>query len=1126
MTATLFPPGNSPFDLKPMGLPGSTQEISSVTLSTSSGLAFINIVVFSDPPTNPPTGPSTPVKVELNNISGGAGPATGFQTLTFDSGGGFSSINTTGLQPDGVTPLQISARYRPHPSGAVGVFQVELAAGSTGFPLDGSGWQIQFTNQDALEYFFTVLVDGADTTQPWLGLPPNPIDFGQASALMPLTIDGVSGSFVAPKKLVTGVIYDLDVPIYNYGTAPLVISIASDVTVSEFILKAASITIAPGSFDYLTVQYKDASSPATSGQHGTVGSPRAFSVPTADTVHVSNIGFFATTGSVEVVLLLDASGSMGSQADPGADPTTRWEQLSSPGAGAGLIVTNLRQFAAGQGFWGAALYPDPTNPSTFGRIIQPRAPITSSISLDLSAFSPNGGTPMGGAGGGVETAMGKRISGGGQFDFGLFLGPANASDTAGKTARDFNHRWLILMSDGAHNTPTEPDSPTADTTFDPAVFADSYYTTDKRVQVITIAFGTPGQEQVDYTRLDHIATNSTPSGSTPHALIGDPVANPSGFITSMLKALTSGLGLSFASDPEAVLLSTASENRHQTIVSDYDSKVSFVVSCGTLTEGSLLHVELITPNGERVTPSNSAQFGIVFTSGALHRSYFADETALTNSSPPRRGTWIIVVSREDPIEIEIAAPGKLKAAAGQPTLRYAYHTLVDSKLSLVVGAGAQAHYAGDPIDVFAALTINGRPLTNALVTAQLLQPGQSVDNWLAGQQVTDAEYAAALASLGGMPDVQALMIKTLALKQKGIVFPGFDAGGTQLLQPDPSGIYAARYSATKVPGNYQFYVTAIGTDPSGNILRREHLQQVRVGVLADPVWSLVDLSFSQIGGQVQATLRFWPRDRYGNVVLVDPAVNSTIRVIANGATVVGKLQGKGDGSYVQALTYPTGTQPTIGITVGGHNVVTGLGLPNLSTMRFVDEVVSFKPGSQFASGANHHVDPSKALGNVSLKPLTDFVSLGGHGVATFDIKGSLITGKRVTVYVAPDTDLRSYSVEVLPVWPTASWIEIGRSAGVTQTFSLVPRKLPPGGARDDDDAFLEIKGSILDTHFDIDIDLDLPGKLGRVGDWLHRLGHKGLKAIRVVDLSGRTINRDGTPSNTPGVSVLGIGFSD
>ena len=852
------------------------------------------------------------------------------------------------------------------------------------------------------------------------------------------------------------------VPVGNYGTAhggpDGERAVSPTAATHGFTLSGIPLTVNPESEGQVTLAFTP-----TATQSGAASNATPFTLTTTDTTatHPTKVSAFASVGSYEFVLVLDMSGSMGYDGDgnnpnPPTDPS-RWSLLQDA---ATTVLQHIGNFASTSGYYGAVVYPAP-NPSNApnppnAQVIpgaghknptsaSPNPTISTGASITWTGLTPTNGTPMAGTGtspgvtanlGGIYMAMGDP-GGSPSGDCGLFI--ANTSAAADAAAFANNHRWMILMSDGASNIGDDPSTLPA-----------SYYN-DRHVQAITVAFGVPGAGQVDVAPLQAVATNSTgiALGSPNSTYLGaNPDGSPSDNLPSVfMKATTRGLGLSFGSDPSAVLAVGAPPNRHRVVVTEYDTKASFFVCCSDFEQGKALAVELITPAGEVVTPTTAASFGLTYSATQLSRTYFAGPSALApQGATARYGTWTLVVGstagNAPTVNITVAP----SAVASRIALAYAYQLIVDSGLSLYLGSGAGAHYAGDPITVDAYLTAHGRPISGAQVSVQVSGSGLGFDNWLAAQPLTAAEDAAALAALGTMHDYRSQFVKARALQAKGITYPGGTTSAGQPLTYVPkAGTYQASFGSTDQPATFQFLVTATGQDSLGNLYQRQQTETIVIRVQPTEASTIVEITYQVVGAQMQATMRFWPKDDFGNVFLVDPTISQAVKVLLQGgASLSGPLKDNYDGSYTQLFTYPVAATPIVTIEILGNAVVPKLLLPNFGGMLFVDQVVSYTKGREAKAGINAHTDATQALGDPSKRPLTSFVSLGGLGSGTFDVKGKTIQAREVTVFVIPDTSLRAYAVDVLPVQAGVGWVEVGRSVGVTQTFSLVPGS---GGCR-------------------------------------------------------------------------------
>jgi hypothetical protein len=155
-------------------------------------------------------------------------------------------------------------------------------------------------------------------------------------------------------------------------------------------------------------------------------------------------------------------------------------------------------------------------------------------------------------------------------------------------------------------------------------------------------------------------------------------------------------------------------------------------------------------------------------------------------------------------------------------------------------------------------------------------------------------------------------------------------------------------------------------------------------------------------------------------------------------------------------------------------------LEPVGDLHFVDKVYRFTVGAEAAPGANQHTNPDACLGDFTKKATPGFVSLGAGGSLVVGFSGHYAVddgrGNGITVFIDPDQPLRAYSVDAHHGDDDDGWFEIGQSPGVTQTFSLRRHNRLPTA-----------------------------------------------RAVRIRDRSGQIRNPDGTPSASPGVSVMAVG---
>ena len=973
---------------------------------TNLDLMVIRLVKLGTAPCVPPTGLAPEIRLKADT--------------------GDAALLTTGMttvirnQPGAAGDEVANARLDVEPDGVYRV-RVFVFGGTAGIPAVGA-WQIQLRNPDADPRRFTWVVadTDADSRQPWIDVPTA------------TTFDVLTGQ-TAPRQL----------QVANLGTGPLTVSDAvGSSPAAGFTVTAVPPAINPNACADVELSFAGGTAPGQTagGLTYTVGSNDT----TAQTVagHNRRVALSATTRAVEIMLLLDASGSMGAKPDGGtaiAATDSRWSKMITA---ANQFLDLIAAFGISSGRFGVARFPDPAGCPTSQDIRTATEITLANVNATKIALSTNvkgNRTPMGHGIG--------RVIGTTPTSFGYFQSSA--------AAQQFNRRWLVLMSDGDENcTPPLASS-----------FNGSYPL--KKVSVISVGFGDPGASVYapNHALLTSIATAS-PNGRFLDAGADDAGL---GLAKAFRAAVTQGLTLDPTTDPIVTLTAGQREIRRAVQISAFESKAAFVVNWGTSDPGRV-RVEVITPNCELITPAVAqADPNIELATDNRYRIYSFDADYLSNRADPTRpryGEWTLIASADG-------------LTAGQQE-KIDYEVIFQSRLKMDLDFSRVSYDAGDPIVLAATLTVDGQPLRNADVTARLEAPGQFAGNWLARSNVTAGELKAARAKLTA--DANGLTAKVLALRDKGQVFTKASQVRTiRLEDPDGVGVYRATVPETSTPGTYAFYVTATGTTPDGtSTYRREKRVTTLVTVRPDPDFTIWDVLYRvvTIGGRrvLVGDVRVFPRDRFGNVVLIDPRVTTSLGLTVSGAEFVKPMVGNLDGSYTRRLQFVGEEVPQVALTLDDEPVVRGRAIPAVGQYVFADSVLEFRPGRD-SERFNKHVDSKRVLGPIAEKGRNDFVSLGAFGSLAVGVKERLIAGRAaddILVVVSPDEELRPYRVEALAT--KERWVSIGDSPGVTQTFSL------------------------------------------------RKAGLKTTTAIRVVDKSGRTRAGDLRQTATPGVSVVGVGF--
>ena len=959
---------------------------------------------------------------------------------------------------------------RKHSPDGDNVYLVKVFVNDTG----GITWQMRIKNNDGAARNFTWVIadslDGVDgggnhvgSRQPWIDAPT------------PLNFDVLTPQSPAPR---------LTVPVANKGTGPLNITnaVGSDAGSPDFKVGEVPGPIAPNNSGDLKIDFIP---PATAGQVNA-----NFDISTDDTTaqtaagHNRRIALQGVARRLEIALLLDDSGSMSWEPDgdpiPPGVPPSRFSSLASA---ATEFLDLLGAFGENRGTFGVARFPatNPADPLTFDVVTPTTIPGDMTTAKNtINAMVPFfAGTPMGDA---INRA----------------LTPTANYFTTDPTGVDLNRRWIILMTDGAENSSVHNSLEFIAPAFG-GTAAPGASLADKKIRVFAVGYGVVGKAEVNYALLEQIAAGSLGGGDKRQ--VESSGLSATQLAAAFRDAIKSGVvPVTSPTDPSGRLTTSRPEARHQVIITPYDTKAVFVLHWNT-EDAKRMKLQLLTPTCDLITPESAGE-GFVggeigFSGASRYQIYRISNDYLRNTSnpsSPRHGVWTLVVS-SDQLGGIIIEGGDVIASHVEDSETYEFDVIVESRLQMDVSLNRASYFAGDPIGVTAIVTLDGKPITQAAVSLSVTAPNEAVNNFLAAVNITADEFREAQEEIFRLTnrDTNSLFIKAHAARKKGISFGGSTGKSSiTMTDPDHRGAFSATFNQTSTPGTYVLYVTAVGTTEDGATFRREKRVQTSVEVRPEPQFTLFDIVYRQIIEDERtiniADVRTILRDRFNNVFVDNSAgdpIGVTLKV--KGGEFTGPLVNNLDGSYFRSVRFKPGVTPAISLDVRGEKIVTPQKLTPVDQLHYVDRVAAFKLGGEAEKGANKHTDPKAALGDIRLKKPDEFVSLGAFGSLVVEIKGHVIEAQGdddITVFVRPDDSLRSYLVEALPFGKPPhkqshgrkkTWVALGTSPGVTQSFSL------------------------------------------------SSAGIKKAAAIRITDKSGRTRDVNLKPSSSPGVSIFGVG---
>ena len=851
---------------------------------------------------------------------------------------------------------------------------------------------------------WSVATTEAETLQPWMHIPAANLSFNAGASIFPSeTADrtvAVDNYGPGPLQIIPGPLQITPAPAPGPGPGFQVVD---------------AVTIPPTQSGTFTVRFSaalpfgdkggQASLHAGSGHSNDPATVSVSSDPASE--HNATLSVEARVGAVDTVLVLDASGSMGWAADGSHAPpagTRRWDYLVEaanqltagyvsflPGGDAGrLSVAVFPDVTQSTPDWhqhALVVYPPPGSP-TPGQVgdlawvdENTEAGVAAALQLD-----PVGGTPMGE---GIAHGIGDTIA----------LG--TLADMEGAT------RWMVLMSDGAHNSG--------------AIHPDAFFVADavpnfadKSVHVLTVAYGEPGASNVDHALLAELATNGY--GAASSALIATPSLGGLDLRKRFQEALAESLNLTFTVDPRGVL---PPKGRAVHAFEITASQSNFGLFVDWIGRDDTVTITLVSPLCEQFSESQiHAHAQMRLSVGATYKHAFVADKFLAT----RRGTWKLILD---------AGP----QAETPQDLVYSYSILGASTMRMRVTT-QPAYATGEVVDIEAELTHAGAPVEFAHIRLELDMPAGSLNNLLAHTDVPADQRKKTLEGLGDQAPsfAQSWALEALALADMGISTTVARVDDELVMSPQGPGRYAAQISATTLPGVYRGRAVATGVLPNGDSFRCEQEIQVRVEARPDPSATEVGFSIAEAGRVIEVSVE--ARDRFGNVVMIDPAAWERLAIEVSGGAPQTPLQNDFDGRYRQTFVVDPTSHSAIAVRWDGRPIYRG---PLIGPLRWMETVVDFEPGR--ARKSNAFSDPKRALGRVS-DSRDPFVALAGRGGSlTLSTADNRLRATQLTVFVLPTPRRRPYRVEVLlsakiSFLRTKLWVCVGHSRGPTKTFAL------------------------------------------------------------------------------------------
>lgn len=588
---------------------------------------------------------------------------------------------------------------------------------------------------------------------------------------------------------------------------------------------------------------------------------------------------------LDVILVLDESGSMGSlPPNVGAGDTrwqilekavtafvNRWEVIDAP--------VPPKEWSADR--IGVVFFTTNATNHSFPGFFRSRGSAVPGPGHDWQAII----NALAGHGPSASTAMGKGINN--ALDQWLPLDPLTRNDAA-----------FVVFTDGIQNVSplvkdkcTVPNQnpcmvPTTIQELVPTGGGNPVELWSRGIPMQTIAFGVP--ESAQATLLNRISNQT--SGTPFQAADTFPTYDAFG---NALVGLLKGSTISLAHRSTGTLTAAVGPLVPVEIDGSVERAVFSVEWMGG--RSNLLDLQLFPP-GAAPGPNDA---GIPATQTAGSVDSLSKGWDMPASGPP--GTWNVRVVR------------RFGANAGSAPAPYNLSSyMLEGRLKFLLTVDEMEPGTGDPIGVRAQLAFNDTPLDGlpaGAVRVRIRRPGESFGTILHDRNID-------IPGQSGTDATTPYDRKVRALESEiGRITP--QDADTITLTSSGNGIYTGSFTGNTVQGRYHFDATLDWDVPAtGRIHRIERTERV-VKVNADPASTQIT---SRTNGDGTFSFTVTPRDRFGNYA--GPGYGNRIGIASTNGTIAGApLDPNETGDYVFTLeNVPAGQEPQIDFTFEGRPI--------------------------------------------------------------------------------------------------------------------------------------------------------------------------------------------------------------
>ena len=575
---------------------------------------------------------------------------------------------------------------------------------------------------------------------------------------------------------------------------------------------------------------------------------------------------------LDLVLVLDKSGSMGGGFSGGASTPSRMARLQTS---VGLFVDLWQSTETGvQGSpddrMGLVSFDSSATAIALdgANLFKSRGASTTSwdiVKTKTNALAPGGSTSIGG---GLNTGF----------------------ETIASLAAQANDPTMVLFTDGEQNTSPmlSTDRPTVlcPTTLPctAASPAPNFRIIEKSIPVLSVGLG---GSSTFFSLLDNIALET--AGRT--RLVKDETLMDAAFISNLVSALK---GNTLSLNSQAIGDIGAAEPASAPLTSSIDGSVTRVSFAMSWSGGNGESAELLVtgPGGANLNPTLNKR-------GAFYRVLTYDVTG-----PAEIGDWHASVVR-------------LRAGANNPPLKYQISVVpVEGKLSYAFFDSARLG-TGVPVTMRAELGWEGKALPDlpaGAIKVTIERPGENFGNILHDSTVTGDPKT----NTGDTQDALSAKIDQLTASANllGRTEPK-PLPDTIELTHKGNGIYEGTFDKATVGGQYRLRFDLAWTDPRTDKISRMETLERNVPVVATAADSV---TLTQIAAGT-ATILITPKDHFGNFAGPGYAPLFDVQVTGGGTAVLPLVDATSRGEYTLQITgIPAGADPQVKVVYGGATI--------------------------------------------------------------------------------------------------------------------------------------------------------------------------------------------------------------